>query len=141
MATDATIGGFAFQLGDADSPTLFTPIEEVFALSGLGKLRELVDATHFASGGNREYIGGLADGVEITVECNYVPGATMQQALIAAVNLGDNRNFRVIESLGSPDTVYAFIGSPLGWTINPAVDDRNTLSFTVKVSGDITVTP
>lgn len=141
MATDATIGGFAFQLGDTSSPTQFTAVEEVFALTGLGKVRELVDATHFASGGNREYIGGLADGVEITVECNYVPGATVQQAMIAAVNAGENRNFRVVESLESPDTVYAFVGSPLGWTINPSVDDRNTLTFTVKISGDITVTP
>jgi hypothetical protein len=139
--TDATIGGFSFQLGDADSPAVFTPVEEVFGLTGLGKVRELVDATHFGSGGNREYIGGLADGVEISVECNYVPGATMQQEMIAAVDLGANRNFQVVESLESPETVYSFVGSPLGWTLNPAVDDRNTLTFTVKISGDITVTP
>jgi hypothetical protein len=139
--TDATIGGFSLELGDADSPAVFDAIEEVFALTGLGKVRELVDATHFGSGGNREYIAGLADGVEITAECNYVPGATVQQAMIAAVNTGANRNFKIVESLDSPDTVYAFVGSPLGWTINPSVDDRNTLTFTVKISGDITVTP
>jgi hypothetical protein len=139
--TDATIGGFVFRLGTTGSPLTYNAIEEVFAITGLGKVRELVDATHFASGGNREYIAGLSDGVEITVECNYVPGATRQGDMIAAVNTGDNRLFQVAETLESPETTYTFTGTPLSWTINPSVDDRNTLSFTVKISGDITVAP
>ena len=139
--TDATIGGFSFRIGNGASPEVFNAIEEVFAITGLGKVRELVDVTSFDSGGNREFVPGLADGVEITVECNYVPGATRQGAMIDAVEAGDNVNFRIVESLGSPETTYTFTGSPLGWTLNPSVDDRNTLTFTVKISGEITVAP
>jgi hypothetical protein len=139
--TDATVGGFAFAISNGESPEVFNAIEEVFAITGLGKVRELIDATSFQSGGSREYIGGLADGVEITVECNYVPGATRQGDMIEAVDDGDNVNFRVTETLSSPATTYTFTGVPLSWTLNPSVDDRNTLTFTVKISGEIVVAP
>jgi len=35
--------------------------------------------------------------------------------------------------------VYTFAAVALAWVLNPAVDDRNTISFTFKISGDITV--
>jgi len=137
--TQANIGFFRFKLGSADSPAVFDTIEEAFSISGVGKTRELVDATSFDSDGNREYIAGLADGQEITIECNYIPGATVQGAMIAAVEAGVNRNFRVDVEVESPAETYAFVGAPLSWVLNPSVDDRNTISFTVKISGDITV--
>jgi hypothetical protein len=140
--TDANIGYFRFKLGDGASTEVFSTIEEAFSISGVGKTRELVDVTSFDSNGNREFIGGLADGQEITVECNYVPAATVQAAMIAAVEAGLNRNFQVVdETAGSPVKTYAFTASPLSWVINPSVDSRNTITFTVKISGDITVTP
>jgi len=139
--TQANIGYFRFQIGNGASPEVFNTIEEAFSISGVGFTRDLVDATSFDSDGKREYIAGLADGQEITVECNYIPGADYQEAMIDAVEDGDNINFRLVAELDSPATTFAFSGTPLGWVINPSVDDRNTITFTVKISGDITVTP
>jgi hypothetical protein len=136
--TQANIGYFKFRLGNGASTETFADIEEAFSISGVGKTREQVDATNFDSAGNREYIGGLADGNEVTVECNYIPNATNQAALIAAVEAGLNRNFQVAYTAVSPEEVWQFTASPLSWVINPSVDGRNSISFTVKISGDIT---
>lgn len=136
--TQANIGYFKFRMGDGASSETFADIEEAFSISGVGKTREQVDVTNFDSAGNREYIGGLADGNEVTVECNYIPGATQQEALIAAVEAGANRNFQVAYTAESPEETWSFAGSPLAWVINPSVDGRNSISFTVKISGDIT---
>jgi hypothetical protein len=136
--TQANIGYFKFRLGSGGSPETFADIEEAFSISGVGKTREQQDATNFDSAGNREYIPGLADGNDITVECNYIPSATQQAAMIAAVEAGTNMNFQVACTGVSPEETWTFAASPLSWVINPSVDGRNTISFMVKISGDIT---
>lgn len=141
MATQAYIAGWTIKIGDGATPTeAFTEIEEAFSLSGLGKTNDLVEATHFLSGGVREYISGLADGQEMSIECNYNPAHTVQQALIADINAKTQRNVEVETTDGTTTSTFAMITAPLSWVINPAVDDRNTLTFTLKISGDITVT-
>lgn len=136
--TQANIGYFKFRIGNGASPEVFNDVEEAFSISGVGKTREQVDVTNFDSAGNREFIGGLADGNEVTVECNYVPGATYQTAMVTAVESGANQNFQVAYTATSPDETWNFAGSPLSWVITPSVDGRNSISFTVKISGNIT---
>jgi hypothetical protein len=139
MATQANIGRWKFYLASAASPMVFTAVEEVFNISGLGKTNNLVDVTNFDSPtGTMEYIAGLADGQEITVECNYIPGATQQEAMIAAVNTQANRTFRVSYLGSSPEEHFTFDGVPLSWVVTPSPTERNTIAFTVKISGDIT---
>lgn len=136
--TQANIGYFKFRLGNGSSPETFADIEEAISISGVGKTREQVDVTNFDSAGNREFIPGLADGNEVSVECNYIPNATQQAAMIAAVEAGTNKNFQVAYTAISPEEVWQFAASPLRWEIVPSVDGQNMIMFTVKISGDIT---
>lgn len=137
MTTNAFSSGITVSLGDAASPEVFTAIEEAFDISGLGETKELVEATHFASGGSKEYIAGLADGDEFTISCNKVQGATQQAAMRTAA--GATRNFQVAVTDGTTAETYAFAGVILGWGLGPAIGDRNTIEFTVKISGGITI--
>lgn len=139
MTTNAFVSGFTVARATTASPASYNAITEVFGLSGLGQTNELIDATHFGSAGNREYIGGLADGQEITIECNYIANDASQEAFVTAVKNKETHAFQVTVTDSSPNVVYTFSGVCLGWVISPAVDDRNTIAFTVKISGDITV--
>lgn len=139
MPTQANISRWKFRKATAASPATYNDIEEVFSISGLGKTNELVDVTNFDSPvGTKEFIAGLADGSEINVEANYIPNAAQQDAMVAAVNAGTTINFQVAYVGVSPEETFSFAGVPLSWSVSPSPTQQNTISFTVKVSGDIT---
>lgn len=139
MPTQAFVGEMFLDRGNGASPEVFTRICEVFGISGLGESNELVEATSFCSAGSREYIGGLADGEEITVECNYEQGDAGLLAMITDVKNKTTRNFRVSVEHSSPAEVFSFAAVCLSWTLNPSVDDRNTISFGLKITGSVTI--
>ncbi len=140
MSTSALVGGFSLKRQHvAGSPITFVEIPEVISVSGLGQQNDLVDATHFGSNGVREYISGLADGVEFTVECNFVPNSAQQEAIIAGVVAKADGLMQLICTGSSPNVTFAFNAVYIGWQIGPSVDNRNTISFTFKISGAVTV--
>lgn len=141
MTTNAFIGGLTVKLGDAASPEVFTAIEEVIDFPDMGESNELVDATHFGSNGSKEYIAGLSDGDEITIRCNLLnTGNTQQVAMRTAVKAKATRNFEVVLTDGTNAETYAFAATLLSWKAGPTIDDRNTMDFTAKISGAITIT-
>src|ERR1700746_867534 len=97
----ASVGNIFFERGDGGSPESFTRICEIFSISGLGETNALVETTTFCSGGKREYIPGLADGAEITVEANYDAEATDLADMIADVKAKARRNYRIVVDQGS----------------------------------------
>ena len=134
------VGGIFFERGGDGSPLSYTRICSVFSISGLGETNALVETTDFCSGGNREYIGGLADGTEITIEANYDATDSNIVTLINDAKAKTIHDYRIqVEDGGSPQTNFTFEAIPLSWTLNPSVDDRNTISFTLKISGAITI--
>lgn len=139
MANDAFVGDIFLERGDGASPEAYTRICQVFGISGLGESNELVEATTFCSAGNREYIGGLADGEEMSIECNYEQGDVSLLAMIADVKAKIVRGFRVVAEGQSPAEVFSFDAVCMSWVLNPAVDDRNTITFGLKISGAVTV--
>ena len=135
----AFVANVYFERGDAASPEVFTRICQVFDISGLGETNALVEATTMCSAGSREYIGGLADGAEITIEGNYEQGDTDLAAMIADQKAKTAKNYQIVVEQNSPSETFSFSAIPLSWTLNPSSDDRNTISFTFKVSGAITI--
>jgi len=137
-------GGLTFKrLNISVSPNAYQTIEEVKSLSGLGKTNPLIDTTSFDSAA-REYIAGLADGSEVTIECVRVHTASNKQDdLVSDVDSGLTSSFQltVTNELTSPNltVTYTFSAVCLSWTITPSFDDANMIAFTLKISGDITV--
>lgn len=134
------VGGIYFERGDDASPVAYTRMCDVFSISGLGETNALVETTTFCSNGNREYIGGLADGAEITIEANYDDSDSGLTQLINDAKAKTIHDYRVVvEDGGSPQTALTFEAIPLSWTLNPSVDDRNTITYTYKISGPISI--
>lgn len=139
MTTEAFVGDIFLARGNGAVPEVFTRVCQVFGISGVGETNELVQATTFCSAGSREYIGGLADGEEMTVEANYEQGDATLLAMITDVKNKVTRNYRLEIEDGSPSETMSFAAVAIGWVLNPAVDDRNTISYTLKISGSITI--
>lgn len=136
--TQATMSGWKAYLG-AGSPLSYTAIEECFEITGLGQQNAQIDATSFDSpDGTNEYIAGRSDGQEVTIRCNYIPGATNQGDWVSAVGAKVNRSFRVSYVSVSPAKTFTFTGTPISWNVVPSVSDRNVIEFVVKISGAIT---
>ncbi len=139
MTTVAYTSGVTVKFSDNASPEVYTAIEEVNSIDGLGKTNELIEVTHFASGGVKEYISGLADGDEVTIECNKVNTASaIQDDVMTAVDNKVNHNLEVTLTDGSNVETYTFLWTPLSWKVAPSVSDKNMITFTGKISGDIT---
>lgn len=137
--SSAFLNGVTIKRGDGADPTeVFALFPEVLSMSGLGKTNPLVEVTSFDSAG-REYIAGLADGTEVSIEANYLPADTQQQGLIADVDAGLNRNFEIAITDGVTPLTYSVTFTCLSWVINPSFEDKNTISFTLKISGAIVV--
>ena len=131
MATQADIGKWALSIG-ADE------IGEILSISGFGTSNNLVDVTSFSSpAGRSEYIAGLADGSEVSLECNRVPADAGQTALIAAVRAGDTDTFTLVYD---GTTTYTFDAVCMMEEIAPGLTEQNKLNFSLKISGDIVET-
>lgn len=139
--TAANISRWKFRLGTTASPPVFNAIEEAFSISGLGQTNQLIDVTNFDSPvGTMEYIAGLADGSEITIECNRIPHEsppTIQQDMIDAVEAKANREFQIAYVGVTPEETFTFTAAPMSWSLTPNTTDKNTISFSIKISGDI----
>lgn len=142
MTTKAFIGGggnYAFKVGDGATPTeVFTDIEEMQSMSGLGQTNETIEVTHFASAA-KEYIGGQADGKEITVTCNRVLAGAIQNSLMSKVQSKSSGNVKVVSTDGTDTETLSFAVVFVGWELDPQRGSQQLINFTMKISGDITI--
>lgn len=137
MTTQAFIGHGAEIAVGSGSPVQYAAIGEVTSISGPSLARDAIDATHMASpGGWREFIPGLKDGGEITIEFNFVPGSQSYADLQAAFNSSDAVPFRLTFPDGSPGTTWTFDGIVTGLESDMPVDDKATGTMTVKLTGE-----
>lgn len=145
MSADKTkpfVGFMFLELAGAGSPTAWTRICEAAGISGIGQTNALVDSTTFCSRGSREYIPGLADGSEITIDANYIVSSASRRALTDAVKDRATVQLRLVvdqEGLGVFDEEYVFFAAALSFMLNPSTDEKNVISYTLKISGDIDI--
>ena len=129
MATGATIGKWQLTMDG-------TAIEEVLSVGGVGQTNNLVDVTNFDSPeGTMEYIGGLADGSEVSIDCNYLSAAAQQTAFRGLVKSKGTASFVLTYDAA---ITFTFTGVAIGYTIVPSTSEQNRMEGTIKISGDIT---
>ena len=140
--TDFT-GGITMKRGDGGTPTeAFTLIAGLTTPPTLGKTNPLIDVTDFDSAA-KEYIGGLADGNEISATFHYDADSasnTELAGLRSDVDNKTNRNIQVVVTDGTNTDTYEFTVVPLGWTLSGGPEEVATIEFTLKISGAITLT-
>lgn len=138
----AGIDGFGAQLkrGDGATPTeVFTAIADPTNISGPGLSRETIDVTsHGSPDGWMQFLGGLKDGGEVSVDVNYDPGN--HDALVADFDDSAPRHYQIV----FPDdqaTTWSFGAILTGFEPEAPYDDKLAASLTFKVSGKPTIAP
>lgn len=143
-ATQGKIGyGTLLKRGDAASPQVFTTIAEVRSISGFGSKANLVDMTNLDSlNSAMEYIAAMKDGVQMSIECNFIPTNVTQNlsaGMIADHISGVVRDFQM--HLPGTFGVFSFSGIVLEWNVPKlAPQDPLTVTFGVKITGPISYT-
>ncbi|MFH8369198.1 phage tail tube protein [Streptomyces sp. NPDC018031] len=136
----AGLDAFGTQLQRSDmagSPT-FTAIANVTSITPPALARETLDmTTHGSPDQYREYIGGIKDGGEVSIDINYDP--RLHDPLVADLDDDEPRDYRVVwpGTLGS----WEFSAVMTGFEPDAPHDDKLSASVTFQVSGKPVLTP
>lgn len=136
MTTEVGIGlGAEFHLDDALGA--LTQLSEIISVGLPNSQIADVEATHMASPNRRrEYIAGLIDDGEGTIEMNYVPGSASDVLIRAALSDGVTRSYKVVLPVAD-GTTWEVTGDCIvkGYERNAPIDDRMTATLTVRFTG------
>jgi hypothetical protein len=138
-ATGAMIGyGGLLEISNNGGDT-WTEIAEVFNMTPPSNSVDIIDATHMQSPNrDREYILGLNDPGECSMEMNFVPGSATDVFLLAV----KAAYARVMCRITWPNAVvWSFDGLLTAYEASAPTDDRMTATITFKVSGSVVSTP
>lgn len=116
-----------------DETGTFTDVANVTNISGPSIEREEIDVTtHDSAGGWMEFIGGLKNGGEVSVDVNYRPAD--HDHLVADFEDAEPRTYRIV----FPDaeaTVWEFNAIMTGFEAEFPYDGKMEASLTFKVTG------
>ncbi|WHX19830.1 phage tail tube protein [Streptomyces malaysiensis subsp. malaysiensis] len=130
--------GTQLQRGDGGSPETFTAIANATSITPPALARETLDVTSHGSPDQwREYLGGLKDGGEVSIDINYDP--RLHDTLVEDFNDPNPRNYKVVwpGTLGN----WAFAAVLTSFEPEAPHDDKLAASLTFQVSGKPTLTP
>lgn len=134
MAASVVKSGFGTQFKRGT-----TAVAEITNIKGPGLSRDPIDVTHHTSpSGWREFIGGLVDGGEVTMDLNFLPGNSTQSALITDMGSSTAVAYSVV-FIDAP-TTYSFNGLVQTFEPEAPIDSQLKASVKVKVSGVVTIT-
>ncbi len=135
--------GTLFKRATTLSPgNVFATIAGVTNISGPSRSRETLDVTaHDSPDGYMEFLGGLRDGGEVSLDINYDPAETTH-------DLDDDfeddtpRNYQIVLLPGTDDEwTWAFAAVMTGLEDEFPYDDKMQRTVTLKISGKPTLTP
>jgi predicted secreted protein len=136
MTTAVGIGlGAEFWLDSAGD--VLTQLSEILSVALPNSQVEDVEATHMASPNRRrEFIAGLIDDGEGTIEMNYVPGSATDILIRAALADGETRDYKVVLPVADGST-WEVTGDCIvkGYERSTPIDDRMTATLTVRFTG------
>lgn len=135
MTTKAKIGlGTTFHVARPNAPTTWLKLDQPFSVSGSPSLsRDAVDGTHMDSeDGYREFVGGLRDGGELSVEMNHEPGDETDLLLLEAFNDDEAWQVKITLPNGATWVSAALITS---YEASDPLEDKMTCSAGFKISG------
>lgn len=131
--------GLTLSIGDGGDPTeVFTEVPKINSMDGLGQTSPDINVSTWESGAE-EYISGLADGDEITVNMNKLVDNPVQDGLIADAKQKVNRNFELAVDDSTKTETFLFTLSLKSWKFIPGGNtEKHTIEVTGKISGEIT---
>ncbi|GGQ07784.1 putative secreted protein [Actinomadura coerulea] len=133
------LNAFGTQLkrGDGAGTEVFAAIANVTSISGPELSRETIDVTaHDSVDAWMEFVGGLKDGGEISLDVNYDPAE--HDVLVGDFDDDDPRNYQLAFPV-TPAVVWSVKALLTGFSSEAPYDDKLAASITLKVSGKPTI--
>lgn len=137
MATGARIGyGSSFEVS-TDGGSVYTELAEVISITPPSDNLDIIDATNMDSANaTREFIVGLNDPGNCSMEMNFIPGSASDQKI---VQIRDARVAVYCKITFPNSVVWTFLGILTGYEPAVPADDKMTATVTFKVTGSYTV--
>jgi predicted secreted protein len=133
--------GTQLKIGNGADPEVFTTIYGCGPITGPGKSRDTVDVTtHSSPNGQREFIGGLRDGMEISCDVNWVFDDPGQNALETAYASDDPVNYQVVYTFTDLNETDNFAGLVTALNSSSPTDAQYKEALTIKITGPVTRT-
>lgn len=136
MTTGAAIGhGATFGISDDQTVTgTFVNVAGITNINPPSYTRDAIEDTDMDSPDSfREYIAGLMDAGEVSLDLNYV--AASADVIIAAMTTGEGA-FRIT----FPNAVtWTFLAIPTAYSPGAPFDDKQTATATFKITGKPTL--
>ena len=132
----AAIGyGTTFSIGTSGASPVYTAVAQVTSVTPPNYARDAIETTHMTSLGSfREFIPGLMDAGEATIEINFIASAT--DTIIAAMEAGVG-NFKIT----FPNAVdWMFTAIVTAYSVTAPLADKMSATITLKVTGEPTLT-
>lgn len=127
---------FKVTLGDGATPEVFEDLCAAFDFGAIGEEKSLVDVTAYCDE-SRTYRNGLADGVEIPLQCNYIPGDTLLLELYQHYKTDTVPTFRILIKDSVPESYFEFAATVRAWNVTGPIGEKAVLTFTLKISGEV----
>ena len=141
MTTSAVFGhGAKLQISDMAEEATFTDVAEIESLSGPSLSADEIDVTtHDSTDGYREFVQGLKDAGELTIEGNFIPTEDTHKdsgdpSLLAAYDSGDLTDFKLVFP-DADNSKWEFSAIVTGFEVDIPNEDKMTFSCTLKISG------
>lgn len=134
MANAIETQGTTFEIGNSDSPLTYTEIGEVVSFSGFDGAAAEIDVTHLTSTA-KEFLMGLQDFGQFTMDCNYLDSDAGQVLLRAAKS---SRAVQDLKITFSDTSTATFQGYVLSASISGGVDAKVDTSFVIRITGPVT---
>ena len=134
MAASGAVSGYGITFKKAS-----TVIAEVVRISGVGINRETIEATHLSSDNEwKEFIFGLLEGTDVSIELNFLPTNATQKAIITDIVAGTSATYTT--TLVDTST-WAATMLPFSFSLGD-IDAGGKLSATAqfKITGAVTYT-
>ena len=133
MAGISAFGSGLFIGDGAAANEQFSRLAGLLTLGGPTQARDSIEVTdHDSPEGFREFIAGLGDGGEISLDLNYLPGDGTQNILTQLIRVGATRNFRIVWPGG---VNWSLKGIITGFDPTGAYDGKLEATATLKLTG------
>lgn len=133
--------GITIAVEDTPASGTYTAIAEITGFTGPTTEANEIETTTLSSTA-KEFIAGLVDNGELTVEVNALPKDTQQRQIRSDITAGTVRSYRIdFNDKVTPEvtsTLYTFDAFVKSFPFSAAADDKLSGTATFRITGAIT---
>lgn len=137
MSSGMSAFGTELEIGDGGTPEAFTTVAEASNFSGPDLSLDPLEITHHGSEAPwKEFVGGLLDGGQLSLDVNFIPtdhshAGDHADSILHTMTNRSVRNFK----LTWPDaTIWSFAALVIAFSPKAPVDGKLAASITLKIA-------